>query len=117
MKKFAATLLFCTTALFAETVETVYFRGIMSPANEVPPVPIQGSSPAVLIAHIVKDDTGKIISGTVDFKVNHNFPAGVTITGLHIHAAPAGVNGAITIRTDVGAGPASIVSDNGSGSI
>jgi len=117
MKRLAIALIFCASALLADTAETVYFRGVMLPSNEVPAVPIQGSSSAVLIAHIVKDDTGKILSGTVDFNINYNFPGAVTITGLHIHNAPAGVNGPIMIRTDVGAGPLSIVNATGSGSI
>jgi hypothetical protein len=63
MKRLAATLIFCATALLADTAETVFFRGVMLPTNEVPVVPIDGSSSAVLIAHIVKDNSGKIISG------------------------------------------------------
>src|SRR5262245_28914177 len=117
MRNLAVTLVFCATALFADTVETVYFRGIMLPANENPPTPIQGSSSALLVAHIVRDNSGKLISGTVDFNINYVFPGAVTLTGLHIHNGAAGVNGPITIRTDLGAGPASIVSDNGIGSI
>jgi hypothetical protein len=117
MKKLAATLIFCATALFADTAETVFFRGVMSPTNEVPEVPIQGSSSALLAAHIVRDDSGKIVSGTVDFTVDYNFSGAVTLTGLHIHQAPAGVNGAIMIRTDLGAGPLSIISDTGVGTV
>src|SRR5712691_7381086 len=101
MKKLAATLIFCATALFADTAETVFFRGIMSPTNEVPAVPIEGSSSALLAAHIVRDDSGKIISGTVDFNIDYNFSGAVTLTGLHIHPAPAGVNGPVVIGTDL----------------
>src|SRR4029450_9611449 len=103
MKRLAATLIFCATAMFADTAETVFFRGVMLPSNEVPPVPIEGSSSALLTAHIVRDDSGKIISGTVDFSVDYNFPAAVTFTGLHIHPAPAGVNGPVVIGTDLSA--------------
>jgi uncharacterized protein (TIGR03437 family) len=117
MKTLAATLVLCATALFADTAETVFFRGVMLPSNEVPAVPIQGASSALLVAHVVKDNSGKIVSGTVDFNVGYVFLSAVTLTGLHIHAAPAGVNGAIVIRTDLGSGAASIVSDNGIGSI
>src|SRR5712692_7638755 len=116
MKRLAATLIFCATALFSDTAETVFFRGVMLPTNEVPAVPIEGSSSALLAAHIVRDNSGKIISGTVDFNVDYNFSGAVTLTGLHIHQAPAGVNGAIMIRTGLGAGPLSIVSETGIGS-
>ena len=39
MIRFAAALLFAT-ALFADTAEIAYFRGIMLPANETPPLPL-----------------------------------------------------------------------------
>src|SRR5437762_173079 len=118
MKKFAPTLIFCATALFADTSETIFFRGLMSPANEIPAVPIQGGAAATLIAHIVRDNSGKIISGSVDFEISYAFPGPVTITGLHIHSGGAAVaSGPITIRTDIGAPPAAIVSQTGAGSI
>src|SRR5258708_11819156 len=119
MKKFVATLIMiiCASALLADTAETVYFRGKMSPDNETPAVPIKGSAAATLIAHIVRDSSGKIVSGSVDFNIDYVFPGAVTLTGLHIHTAPAGVNGPVTIPTDLGSGAASIVSDTGIGSI
>ena len=40
--------MFCATALLADTAETVFFRGVMLPTNEVPAVPIEGSSSALL---------------------------------------------------------------------
>jgi len=116
MKKLALTLAFCATALFADTADTIYFRGIMLPSNEVPAVPIQGSSSAVLIAHVVKDDSGKILSGTVDFNLNYIFPGAATFTGLHIHNGAAGVNGPVIINTGLSA-TNTIATETGVGSI
>src|SRR5438045_9277791 len=117
IKKLAATLIICASALFADSVETVYFRGKMSPDNETPAVLIKGSAAATLIAHIVRDSSGKIVSGSVDFNIDYIFPGAVTLTGLHIHNGAAGVAGPITIRTDLGSGAASLVSDSGLGSL
>jgi uncharacterized protein (TIGR03437 family) len=109
-------LIFFATALFADTSETAYFRGVMLPSNETPPVSIAATGNATLIAHIVRDDSGKIISGAVDFNINHAFPGAVTLTGLHIHSGAAGVAGPVTIGTDL-SGTNSIVSQTGVGSI
>src|SRR5437016_14656852 len=95
MTRAATTLIFFATALFADTSETVYFRGVMLPSNEVPAVNIAATGNATIAAHVVRNDAGKIISGSVDFTVNYAFPGAITLTGLHIHAAPAGVNGSI----------------------
>lgn len=115
MIRFAAALLFAT-ALFADTAEIAYFRGIMLPANETPPLPLAASGNATIIAHIVRNDAGKIISGTVDFNINYAFPGAITLTGLHIHAAPAGVAGSIVLPTDL-SGTAPIVNATGVGAI
>jgi uncharacterized protein (TIGR03437 family) len=116
MKRLAVTLIFCATAIFADTAETVFFRGVMSPANEVPPAAIEGSSSALLAAHIVRDDSGKIISGTVDFTVDYRFLGAVTLTGLHIHPAPKGVNGPVVIGTNL-SGAQPIVDATGAGTV
>ena len=118
MNRFVVAVLLFATGLFADTAEIAYFRGVMLTSNEVPATTVQATGNATLIAHIVRDDAGKIISGTVDFNVNFAFPPATTFTGLHIHAAPAGTNGGIIIRPDpdVSAG-APVVSQTGVGSI
>ena len=45
--------------------------------------------------------TGAITSGTVIFDVDYRFPSVVTITGLHIHNGPEGVNAPIVIDTGI----------------
>src|SRR5512134_2019674 len=118
MNRFVAAVLFSATALLADTAEIAYFRGVMLPSNEVPAATVAATANATVVAHIVRDDAGKIISGTVDFNVNYAFPANTTFTGLHIHAAPAGTNGGIVLRPepDVTAA-APVVSQTGSGNI
>ena len=106
MRKFALTFLFFAGAALADTTEIAFFRGIMSPANEVPAANFQGGGSATCIAYITRDSSGKIISGSVDFIVGVFIGAPTGLTGLHIHKGAAGVNGPITIPTDLGTGGA-----------
>src|ERR1700674_4256240 len=104
MKKVFATLLLFSAALCAQTAETAFFRAVMLPDNEVPPSGVNARGVADIIAHVVRDQSGQIVSGTVDFLVRCNFPTDVTATGLHIHNGPAGVNAGVVIGTSIGAG-------------
>jgi uncharacterized protein (TIGR03437 family) len=106
MRKSALTFLcFACTAL-ADTTEIAFFRGILSPANEVPAANFQGGGSATCITYITRDSSGKIISGSVDFIVGIFIGAPTGLTGMHIHKGAAGVNGPITIGTDLGTGGA-----------
>ena len=99
MKTSAVCLLLFGSALFAQTADIGYFRAVMLPANEVPPTNIAATGVADIIAHVVRDSSGQITSGTVDFLVRANFPADATATGLHIHNGPAGQNAGVVINT------------------
>ena len=88
------------TSAIAQTVESIPFRVNMSPRNEVPAVDNPAVSGfATIWVHVVRDATGKITSGTVDFGVRYQFPDAITITGLHIHKGDAGTNGPVLIDT------------------
>ena len=50
-----------------------------------------------------RSGTGAITSGEVIFYFNYSFPGAVTITGLHVHQAAKGMNGAIVISSGIGA--------------
>ena len=52
-------------------------------------------------AHVVRDNTGAIISGSVDFIVDYTLPAATNIVGLHIHRGAAGTNGPVLINTGI----------------
>jgi uncharacterized protein (TIGR03437 family) len=79
----------------------------MLPGNVVPPVTgVNATGTATIAAHVVRDSSGTVISGSVDFSVNFNFPSDTTITGLHLHPGAAGValppgSGAVTIESGV----------------
>src|SRR5882672_6582937 len=90
MRKVAASLFLFATAVCAQVADTAYFRAVMLPTNEVPATSINATGVADIIAHVVRDSSGKIINGTVDFLVRVNFATDTNAIGLHIHSGPAG---------------------------
>jgi uncharacterized protein (TIGR03437 family) len=104
MKKVSAYLLLCSATLCAQTADIAFFRAILSPANETPPVSINAKGMGDVVVHMVRDSSGKIISGSVDFLAHATFPTDVTLTGMHIHSGAAGVAGPVTISSGLSAG-------------
>jgi uncharacterized protein (TIGR03437 family) len=112
-----AFLLLGSTALLADTADSIPFLGPMSPQNEVPPTTVNGHASAVIWAHVVRDNSGTITSGSVDFNVTFQFPGATNVTGLHIHNGPAGVNANIVIPTDISAANPVVVDATGKGTV
>src|SRR5919112_6305376 len=83
--------------LAAQTSETIPFRAVLLPSNEVPPININASGAATIWLHVVRDAQGRVISASTDFNVSYQFPGEVRITGLHIHRGRAGDNGPVLI--------------------
>ncbi len=107
MKKLAL-LALCSSALFAQTSETIPFRALMTTANEVPATDILASGSSTVLVHVMRNAAGQIVSGSVDFRVDYIFPGAATFTGLHLHDGAAGVNGPVTVNTGIsGAAPVS----------
>lgn len=96
---------------------TIVFTAQLSPANEVPAIgnaDASGSGTATITVTATKDASGTITAATVLFQVNlTNFPANTTLTGAHIHDAPAGANSGVKINTTLTSGE--IVLGNGTG--
>lgn len=119
MKPVVLTLLLaaCSFAHEAHKAESIPFRMNMSPNNEVPALPnLEASGFGTVWLHVVRDESGAVVSGTVDFVVRHRFPGATTFTGLHIHRGNAGTNGPVLIDTRItGANP--VVSETGNGEI
>lgn len=103
-------------AVFAQRSETVFFRGVMLPSNEVPAIDIAASGFATIKAHVVRNASGQIVSGSVDFTVSYTFPGEMTFTGLHIHRGAAGTNGPVIINTGL-SGTNTVVDATGRGTI
>jgi hypothetical protein len=94
------------------------FFGLMSGAEENPPVPTPGTANSMTLVSVTRDNTGNIVSGTVSFNVAYSgFGGPVTFTGLHIHNAAIGVNGSVVINTGIGSGANSVTDDDGVGSV
>ncbi len=100
------------------------FTAILLPSNEVP-LPVTNAdataSGTMQLTMTVTRDAANVITGaTYDFQINMTgFPANTTLTGAHIHNAPAGVNSGIVVGlpltatdTAVPTGQAAIVKDD-----
>jgi hypothetical protein len=85
-------------ALHAQTVESIPYRAVLLATNE--PTPIVDATArgiATIWLHLIRDATGKVTSGTVDFNANFQFAIAETVTLAHIHRGLAGIAGPVVI--------------------
>ena len=89
----------CLGALlgFGQTAETIPFRVVLSPKNELPAADLNASGTATLWVHVLRDAGGQVVAGSVDFKVRYQFSGETTITAMHIHGGSATANGPVLI--------------------
>jgi len=84
------------------------FTAILLPTNEVAPFGANGapatnadagaSGTMQLTMTVTRDSAQNITGATYDFVVNMTgFPANTTLTGAHIHQAPAGTNSGVVV--------------------
>jgi hypothetical protein len=77
------------------------FTAILLPSNEVPPITnadAAASGTMQLTMTVTRDAANNITGATYDFNVHMTgFPASTTLTGAHIHNAPAGVNAGVVV--------------------
>ncbi len=112
------------TAAFAQqgpppqppSADYAVFQGVMASSKEVPANNSGANGYATIRAHAVRDNSGVIVSGSVQFLVDYNLPANNTITGLHIHSGGATVSGPVVINTGLG-GANTIVTTSPSGRV
>lgn len=107
----AALLFLCGSGLWADTAETIPFLTTLQPSNETPPITDTSVGNVIIWLHVVRDSAGNITSGSVDFDLACKFSGAVTVVGLHIHNAAAGVAGPIVVPTDVNGTDKSIAVD------
>jgi uncharacterized protein (TIGR03437 family) len=94
-----AYLLLHSAGLFAQTADTAFFRVVMLPTNEIPLVNSATRGTADILANVVRDSSGQIVSGTVDILARVTFAAAATATSLDIRSGTTGQNGAVVIGT------------------
>jgi uncharacterized protein (TIGR03437 family) len=97
-------ILALSAPLFAQSVQSIPFRAVLLPSNEVPAATADTSATgsATVWIHLVKDSAGNITSGSVDFDADYNFGVAVTITGMHIHQGIAGTAGPVVVSSGLG---------------
>ena len=94
------------------------FTAILLPANEVPPITnadAAASGTMQLTMTVTRDSANNITGATYDFQVNFTgFPQGTTLTGAHIHNAPAGSNTGVVVGLPLTASDTSVPTGQGS---
>jgi len=94
------------------------FTAILLPSNEVPAITnadASASGTMQLTMTVTKDAGGTITGATYDFAVNFTgFPANTTLTGAHIHAAPAGTNSGVVVGLPLTATDTAVPTGQGS---
>ena len=90
----------------------------LTPGNEVPPVTnadASGSGTVTITLAVTRDAAGAITGGTANFSVTlTGFPANTTLTGAHIHRAPAGANAGVAVNTGLANGEVVLATGAGS---
>ncbi len=92
-----ASILFASAA-HADSVDTIPFRGALAATNEPSGAADPSATGSVtILLHIVRNSAGAITSGSFEVSANYQFAGAVSLTGMHIHKGPAGVNGPIVV--------------------
>src|SRR6187431_3059980 len=94
------------------------FTAILLPSNEVPAITnadAGASGTMQLTMTVTRDAAGVITGATYDFQVSFTgFPQGTTLTGAHIHNAPAGTNTGVVVGLPLTASDVAVPSGQGS---
>jgi uncharacterized protein (TIGR03437 family) len=87
--------------------DEVSYQVNMSPANENPPIAIDGSGLGKVSLYTARGADGNPMAGAIIFDINPRFGAvpATVFTNLHVHDGDAGVNGPVTLDSRFAAGP------------
>jgi hypothetical protein len=100
------------------------FTAILLPSNEVAPFGANGapvsnadataSGTMQMTMTVTRDSAQNITGATYDFVVNMTgFPANTTLTGAHIHQAPAGTNSGVVVGLTLTASDTTLTTGQG----
>jgi CHRD domain len=99
---FALVLVGGATAKKPALSATPVFKLTLKPSQEVPPIKgLKADAVGSVTFDLERSAAGTITSGEVIFYFNYSFPSSVNITGLHIHQAAKGINGAIVVSSNI----------------
>jgi hypothetical protein len=99
---FALVLVGGATAKKPALSATPVFKLNLRPSQEVPPIKgLKADAVGSVTFDLERSAAGTITSGEVIFYFNYSFPSSVNITGLHIHQAAKGTNGAIVVSSNI----------------
>ena len=94
------------------------FTAILLPSNEVPAITnadAAASGTMQLTMTVTRDSANVITGATYDFQINFTgFPQPTTLTGAHIHNAPAGSNTGVVVGLPLTASDTAVPSGQGS---
>jgi uncharacterized protein (TIGR03437 family) len=77
--------------------DSMTFPITLDSANETSTIKLTGTAPSLITVRTLRNEDGSVAAGTVFFDVNYRMAGPASFTGLHIHDAGKGVNGAISI--------------------
>lgn len=104
MLKISLCLALLAGSVSAQTADTVIFRAVLLPANEVPAINNAARGVADVVASAVRDASGQIVSGSVDVLLRVTLPAAITATGLNLHNGTAGQVVPVALSTGLATG-------------
>jgi hypothetical protein len=93
------------------------FFNQMTQAEENPPTGSPGVANSMTYVRVDRDSTGNVVSGAVSFNLTYAMGSQQTFTGLHIHNAKVGVNGAVVINTGLSGTNTIVTNAEGTGTI
>ena len=96
--KLIAAVLALASSLSAQTAQTSLFRATMTSTSG-------DSGVTDLLLHLVKDSSGNILSGSIDFNLAYQFPNAEVVTDLGINGGAAAFSAAISpVQATAGSG-------------
>ena len=91
------TFVFFAVASWAQSVESIPLRAVLSPGSEVPALELRAAGTSTIWLRVIRNASGRVTGGTVEFSIRYDLGSAAMLTGLHIHRGGAGVNGPVVL--------------------